>query len=139
MLTYANHCYHHTSTFAHKCKKERLKAQDSIQCRSEDVLCLSLDWPDRRQNRLVIVLSISNNILINYSERIIVSSSDGYLSMITSIDGTFVTDMSWLAHDYEAWTSAWDTWDANVVYSGTMQGLIVLVLDFSPLTVVNLL
>lgn len=102
-----------------------MKAQDSIQCRSDDVLCLSLDWSDRRQNKLVIVPPVSNNILINYSGRIIVSSSDGYLSMITSSDGKFVTDISWHAHDYEAWISACDTWDANVVYSGEMQDLIV--------------
>ncbi|KZT02717.1 WD-40 repeat-containing protein [Laetiporus sulphureus 93-53] len=77
----------------------------TIACASEDILCLSIDWSNRRAP------STSLGSLV-------VSLSDGSLALLHPDDaGMTVTD-SWHAHDYEPWIAAWDYWDTNIVYSG---------------------
>ncbi|KAL0071975.1 hypothetical protein AAF712_000898 [Marasmius tenuissimus] len=74
---------------------------------SSDILCLSLDWSNRRSSA-------------SEPGRIVVSLSNGELSVLdpehTSNEST--APRSWHAHDYEPWIAAWDYWDPNVVYSG---------------------
>ncbi|KAI0669892.1 WD-40 repeat-containing protein [Trametes maxima] len=87
-------------------EKSQLRQIQSITCASPDVLCLSLDWSNRRN---------PTDGLGN----LVVSQSNGALSVLQPGDGAglVVTD-SWHAHDYEPWIAAWDYWDPHVVYSG---------------------
>ncbi|KAI0655085.1 WD-40 repeat-containing protein [Cubamyces menziesii] len=83
----------------------RLLQLQSISCASTEVLCLSLDWSSRR--------TPSSGL-----GNLIISLSDGSLSLLQPDNtGLAVTD-SWHAHDYEPWIAAWDYWNTNVVYSG---------------------
>ncbi|KAI0365253.1 WD40 repeat-like protein [Pilatotrama ljubarskyi] len=86
--------------------ESRLRQVQSVSCASSEILCLSLDWSNRRQ---------PTDGLAN----LIVSLSDGSLSLLQpeNSSGLAVTD-SWHAHDYEPWIAAWDYWNTNVVYSG---------------------
>ncbi|KAI5124689.1 hypothetical protein M0805_004297 [Coniferiporia weirii] len=85
--------------------QKSLQEIQNIQCRPSDTLCLSLDWSNRRN---------SSNL-----GSISVSSSDGFLSVWKpDSSGTFCEALSWLAHDFEAWITAWDYWNTNTVYSG---------------------
>jgi hypothetical protein len=54
--------------------------------------------------------------------RFIVSSSDGTLAEwgLGGVDGGMERMGRWKAHDFEAWTVAYDGWNANIVYSGEM-------------------
>ncbi|KZT65138.1 WD40 repeat-like protein [Daedalea quercina L-15889] len=78
----------------------------AVACASKDVLCLSLDWSNRRSP----TSSLGS---------LIVSLSDGSLALLRPEDthGLVVAE-SWHAHDHEPWIAAWDYWDTNVVYSG---------------------
>ncbi|KAI0361613.1 WD-40 repeat-containing protein [Trametes cingulata] len=89
--------------------ESRLRQIQSISCASSDILCLSLDWSNRRQP------TERHSGLGN----LIVSLSDGSLSLLKPEErsGLAITD-SWHAHDYEPWIAAWNYWDTNVVYSG---------------------
>ncbi|CCL98958.1 uncharacterized protein FIBRA_00966 [Fibroporia radiculosa] len=78
----------------------------TVQCAPEDVLCLSLDWSNRRFS------STSLGSLVT-------SLSDGDLALLRSDSNTGLTvTEKWHAHDYEPWIAAWNYWDNNVVYSG---------------------
>jgi hypothetical protein len=50
---------------------------------------------------------------------LVVSQSDGSLSLLRSRDGIMTVVENWHAHDYEPWISAWNYWDTNVIFSGT--------------------
>ncbi|KAL4070931.1 WD40-repeat-containing domain protein [Scleroderma citrinum] len=73
---------------------------------SDDILCLSLDWSNRRHPT-------------DHLGSLVVSMSDGSLALLTpsSSDGLVISSR-WHAHDYEPWISAWDYWESSVVYSG---------------------
>ncbi|KAJ7293583.1 WD40-repeat-containing domain protein [Mycena rebaudengoi] len=89
-------------------QESKLKSNSSISCAPSDVLCLSLDWSNRR---------------ISHSDigSLVVSLSNGSLCLLSptqgSASGLSITD-SWHAHDHEPWIAAWDYWDTCVIYSG---------------------
>ncbi|KAJ6610905.1 WD40-repeat-containing domain protein [Mycena sp. CBHHK59/15] len=88
--------------------ESNLKSISSISCASSDVLCLSMDWSNRRTAQSdsgSLVVSLSNGSLC------ILSPSQGSASGFSIVD-------SWHAHDYEPWIAAWDYWDTNIVFSG---------------------
>jgi len=69
------------------------------------VLCLSLDWANRRNP--------------NELGPMVVSSSDGSISLLQpASDAALVESRSWHAHDFEPWIAAWNYWDSNLLYSG---------------------
>jgi diphthamide biosynthesis protein 7 len=74
---------------------------------NESTLLLSLDW--------------SNRILKNCPERCITSSSSGVLSLFNLENLEIIREFN--AHSFEAWISAFDYWDPNIVYSGGDDGL----------------
>jgi len=51
---------------------------------------------------------------------LIVSQSDGSLSLLRPRDGIMAVAENWHAHDYEPWIAAWNYWDTNVLFSGTL-------------------
>lgn len=103
----------------------RLHQLQSISCASSEVLCLSLDWSNRRtpskyvHHHARIRRLSADTVMHSGLGNLIVSLSDGSLSLLQPEDSTglAVTD-SWHAHDYEPWIAAWDYWNTNVVYSG---------------------
>lgn len=70
-----------------------------------DILGLSLDWsaPTGGSDSLA---------------SLVASSSDGKLSTWQLTDSGLENLSRWKAHDFEAWISAFDYWDTNLVYSG---------------------
>ncbi|KAI0724560.1 WD-40 repeat-containing protein [Cerioporus squamosus] len=84
----------------------KLRQVQSISCATSDVLCLSLDWSNRRTPTTGL-------------GDMIVSLSNGSLSLLRPHESAVlaVTD-TWHAHDYEPWIAAWNYWDPNVVFSG---------------------
>ncbi|KAH7911202.1 WD40-repeat-containing domain protein [Hygrophoropsis aurantiaca] len=86
--------------------QNRLTHLQTVSCALSDVLCLSLDWSDRRYH----AHDLGN---------LVVSLSDGSISVLRpdSHRGMVITD-SWPAHDYEPWIAAWNYWDTNVIFSG---------------------
>ncbi|KAI0322336.1 WD-40 repeat-containing protein [Amylostereum chailletii] len=85
---------------------KQINSQFSVDCATSDVLCLSLDWSNRR---------MPTNTVSN----LVVSLSNGHLSWLqpNPIDGLIVAS-TWPAHDYEPWIAAWNYWDTNIIYSG---------------------
>jgi len=65
-------------------------------------LCCSLDWSNR----------ISNNT------NIVVSRSNGYISLYNFNNNEIKQLDHWQGHNFEAWTAAFDQWNTNIVYSG---------------------
>lgn len=62
---------------------------------------------------------LSNFPGASLSESIVVSRSDGYLSLLTpGDDGKLEATEEWKAHDFEPWIAAFNYWDSNVIYSG---------------------
>ncbi|KAJ7169893.1 WD40-repeat-containing domain protein [Mycena filopes] len=87
--------------------ESQLERISSISCAPSDVLCLSLDWSNRRQNSGIgsLIVSLSNGSLC------LLRPTEG------SESGLSITD-TWHAHDFEPWIAAWDYWDSSVIYSG---------------------
>ncbi|EPT04340.1 hypothetical protein FOMPIDRAFT_1140860 [Fomitopsis schrenkii] len=96
----------HTLRLDEHKNKPFLEQVFSIAVASQDVLCLSLDWSNRRFGG-------------NFLGSLIVSLSNGSLALLRPDDtnGLSVTE-TWHAHDHEPWIAAWNYWDTNVVYSG---------------------
>lgn len=46
------------------------------------------------------------------------SSSDGCVQVHQLTSGELTPVSSWKAHDYEAWITAFNYWDTNIVYTG---------------------
>ncbi|KAJ2369754.1 hypothetical protein H4S01_000803 [Coemansia sp. RSA 2610] len=67
-------------------------------------MCCSLDWSNR--------LSPSN------TPHIVTSQSDGSLNLLQFSESKLEVASQWQGHDMEAWISAFDYWNTNVVYSG---------------------
>ncbi|KAL0581604.1 hypothetical protein V5O48_000420 [Marasmius crinis-equi] len=74
---------------------------------SSDVLCLSLDWSNRRSP-------------VSHPGRIVASLSNGDLCVLDPELSSSEPEnlQSWHAHDFEPWIAAWDYWNTDVVYSG---------------------
>ncbi|KAA1471475.1 WD40 repeat-like protein [Dentipellis sp. KUC8613] len=88
-------------------KNQRLLEQTgSIRCAPPDVLCLSLDWSNRR-------------FPTSTMGSLVVSLSNGEVALLepNPETGLQLTD-TWHAHDFEPWIAAWDYWDPNVIFSG---------------------
>ncbi|XP_031778013.1 diphthine methyltransferase [Nasonia vitripennis] len=75
----------------------------------EDRLALSLDWSTGRRFDLE-----------DQDVEITVSDSGGSISVLKLGDGGKSLERVhfWKAHEFEAWITAFDYWDTNVVYSG---------------------
>ncbi|EMD42052.1 hypothetical protein CERSUDRAFT_102435 [Gelatoporia subvermispora B] len=92
----------------------QLQNMQTIVCAEPHVLCLSLDWSNRREP----TSGLGN---------MIASLSDGSLALLRPDDqsGLVLAD-TWAAHGFEPWIATWNYWDTNVVYSGgddlTMKG-----------------
>jgi len=87
-------------------EEKQLKILDKTACAPSDILCLSIDWSNRRYQT-------------NDLGSLVVSLSNGYLSVLRPRDqyGLFISN-SWHGHDHEPWIAAWNYWDTNVLYSG---------------------
>ncbi|KAI0033176.1 WD-40 repeat-containing protein [Vararia minispora EC-137] len=87
-------------------EEKRIDASVSVSLGDPQVLCLSLDWANRRQP----TSSLAD---------LVVSLSNGDLALLRqdATGGLSVRD-SWHAHDYEPWIAAWNYWDTNIIYSG---------------------
>lgn len=77
----------------------------SLVTESEDILALSLDWSYKKD-------SID-------SIKITISDSKGNISIHELNDNlNFVKLYSFESHNFEAWITAFDYWDSNIIYSG---------------------
>ncbi|KAH7883581.1 WD40-repeat-containing domain protein [Phlebopus sp. FC_14] len=86
--------------------QRQLLSLQEVSCAPSHVLCLSLDWSNRRY------------LSTDFGSSV-VSLSDGSLSLLRpSSGGELVVSSKWHAHDYEPWVAAWNYWDSSVVYSG---------------------
>ena len=75
-----------------------------------DILALSLDWNSRRDSP-------------SKGSEIVVSSSNGAISVFRVTENTM--ENIWHrpnCHDFEAWISAFDAWNSDVIYSGGDDG-----------------
>ncbi|KAK0506232.1 WD40-repeat-containing domain protein [Armillaria luteobubalina] len=92
----------------HQWQETGLRQIQGIQiAKSSEILCLSLDWSNRRTPATQL-------------GSLVVSLSDGSLSILRPDNGTgsLSVQSSWHAHDYEPWIAAWNYWDTNMVFSG---------------------
>lgn len=84
----------------------RFLKQIHIEKPGEAVLALSLDW------------SMGEQFINNFSTRITVSVSNGSIHVFELTDETLEEIKSWHGHEYEAWITAFDYWNPNIIYSG---------------------
>ncbi|RCH85940.1 Diphthine methyltransferase [Rhizopus stolonifer] len=89
--------------------QDQLQLMDHFQATDDtSVLCLSLDWASR----------------VNRSDRRIVTShSNGDINILAPAETGYQIQDQWHAHDLEAWITAFDYWNTNIVYSGADDGL----------------
>ncbi|KAK3091025.1 hypothetical protein FSP39_016585 [Pinctada imbricata] len=78
--------------------------QLSVSSLGDDILGLSLDW--------------SNKVSKSSSPRIACSSSDGRITVYQLTNSDVLELSSWNAHGFEAWITAFNYWNENIVYSG---------------------
>lgn len=76
-----------------------------------ELLALSLDWST---GRCISESRIADDL------HIVVSDSRGWISRFTLDRDDLTRDLSWRAHDFEAWITAFDYWQTNCFYSGTV-------------------
>ncbi|KAF8216236.1 WD40-repeat-containing domain protein, partial [Mycena galopus ATCC 62051] len=95
----------------HEWKDNELQSHSSISCAPSDVLCLSLDWSNRRHKCRILSISCVLGSLI-------VSLSNGSLCHLSPTESGLSITNSWHAHDFEPWIAAWDYWDSSIIYSG---------------------
>ncbi|CAF2727936.1 unnamed protein product [Rotaria sp. Silwood2] len=64
-------------------------------------------------------IALSHSWLHAINNYVVISDQQGYLT-ICELDNTngLRFSQSWLAHEYECWTSIWDKHDSNIIYSG---------------------
>ncbi|XP_011503192.1 PREDICTED: diphthine methyltransferase [Ceratosolen solmsi marchali] len=75
--------------------------------RKDFALALSLDWSTGKRN--------DNN---NSEVKITVSDSQGFVSLFRLIENGIEKITLWPAHEYEAWITAFDYWNTNIIYTG---------------------
>lgn len=73
----------------------------------DEVLALSLDWCTGK---------LTNNN--DFGTKIVVSDSKGFISLFEINENELNKINSWSAHEFEAWITAFDYWNINVIYSG---------------------
>ncbi|EIN13740.1 WD40 repeat-like protein [Punctularia strigosozonata HHB-11173 SS5] len=94
-----------TSLYKWNNVEKRLEMAQAIRCASSDVLCLSLDWSNRRTPS-----SMGN---------LIVSLSNGELALVLpDAENCMTVAETWHAHEHEPWIAAWNYWDTNMIFSG---------------------
>lgn len=85
---------------------KQLRHASSLRVAPSHVLCLSLDWSNRR-------------VPTSTTGSLVVSLSDGTLSLLEPDQtGQLVITSAWVAHAHEPWCVAWNYDDPNVIYSG---------------------
>lgn len=89
---------------------ERLKLMTELKVNDnkEKILALSLDWSTGKY-------PFVNNSISN----IVVSDSTGGITLFELHNDQMKILTSWSSHEYEAWISAFDYWNVNVIYTGT--------------------
>ncbi|KDQ63752.1 hypothetical protein JAAARDRAFT_29786 [Jaapia argillacea MUCL 33604] len=85
--------------------ERRMEQVSSITCADPDILCLSLDWSNRRSPTSTL-------------GSLVVSLSNGSLCLLQPDRSGLSVINTWAAHDYEPWIAAWDYWNTNIIYSG---------------------
>lgn len=94
----------HVTLHRYDATDRNLHQQQSISCASEDTLCLSLDWSNRRSPGSLGSLAVS--------------LSNGSIVLLHPKTSGLVMSDTWHAHDYEPWIVAWDYWNTNTIFSG---------------------
>lgn len=74
--------------------------------KKEEILALSLDWSTGK--------ACCNDTI----PKIAVSDSRGSVTLFELHNNELKNIISWSAHEYEAWITAFDYWDINVIYTG---------------------
>ncbi|RKP36929.1 hypothetical protein BJ085DRAFT_37343 [Dimargaris cristalligena] len=75
---------------------------------------LSLDWSVRPGPHAAEPISLAHGL-----PRLITSRNDGHLQLFQiTPQGGLQSTAEWYAHDFEAWITAFDKWQPEVVYSG---------------------
>jgi len=86
--------------------EQHLANVSTLRVAPSHVLCLSIDWSNRRAPTSV-------------AASLVASLSDGTLALLEPDQtGQLVGTNTWAAHAHEPWCVAWDYWDTNVIYSG---------------------
>ncbi|KAI9512577.1 WD-40 repeat-containing protein, partial [Russula earlei] len=92
--------------FEWELEQKQLRNAGSLRVAPSHVLCLSLDWSNRRTPT-------------SAAGSLVVSLSDGTVSLLEPDQiGQLVVSSAWSAHAYEPWCVAWSCWDTNIIYSG---------------------
>ncbi|XP_063981536.1 diphthine methyltransferase [Diachasmimorpha longicaudata] len=87
--------------------KMNLITETKVRCADDEYLALSLDWSTGR--------SAWNH---STEVKIAVSDSKGFISVYSVIQGRLSLVASQSAHEFEAWITAFNYWDPNIIYSG---------------------
>ncbi|KAG8713329.1 hypothetical protein FRC08_013392 [Ceratobasidium sp. 394] len=99
-------------------QEKKLSASQVIQVGDPHTLCLSIDW--------------NNRVSYQGGHRLIVSKSDGGLSVLKPSESRMEVELVWHAHDFEPWIAAWNYWTPQVAYSGELSAaLAALIKPFS--------
>ncbi|EFJ38328.1 hypothetical protein SELMODRAFT_75309 [Selaginella moellendorffii] len=69
----------------------------------DSAMCLSVDW---------------NPFATSSQQELVVSHSNGSISLVSMSRGRLELDRSWEAHGFEAWTATYDAWIQGLVYTG---------------------
>ncbi|KAF7398697.1 hypothetical protein HZH66_006594 [Vespula vulgaris] len=85
----------------------KLMTELKVNDQKEEILALSLDWSTGKY-------SCENNSIV----KIIVSDSTGDITLFELHNDQIKNLTSWLSHEYEAWISAFDYWNVNIIYTG---------------------
>ncbi|OAD54958.1 WD repeat-containing protein 85, partial [Eufriesea mexicana] len=89
-------------------KKMKLEILTQKRVTDEDnILALSLDWDTG---------GLKN--INEFGAKIVVSDSKGCISLLELNESKLDKINSWSAHKYEAWITAFDYWNTNIIYSG---------------------
>ncbi|KAI0308197.1 WD-40 repeat-containing protein [Multifurca ochricompacta] len=94
------------SLFQWDFEQKQLRSASSLRVAPSHVLCLSLDWSNRK-----VPTSVAGSL--------VVSLSDGKLALLKPDQtGQLLITSVWPAHTHEPWCVAWNYWDDNLIYSG---------------------
>lgn len=59
-----------------------------------------------------------SNAINESNVKIVISDSEGFITLVSVANDQIYEDCKWKRHDYEAWIVAFNYWDPNVFYSG---------------------
>ncbi|XP_033177917.1 diphthine methyltransferase [Bombus impatiens] len=96
----------HLQIYQLKNDNEKITLELLVQKRvGDEVLALSLDW-------------CTGRLMNEDSLKIVVSDSEGFVSLFELNENELNKINSWSAHGFEAWIAAFNYWDTNIIYSG---------------------